>query len=167
MAKAFEFVLLWLDRLLRWYIALLMALLVGLTFVQVLARYLMHAPFTSTPQLARICLVWLIFMGAAMAVRYGKNIRIETVEQFLPALFKRYINLFFDFLLLCLLIMLTYKGYQLSVVAGSQMILGTPFTGRLLYASLVTGSALMILFVAIRLLWKLGLVGVRFLGSED
>ena len=66
----------WLDKLLRWYIIVLMAILVALTFIQVVARYAMSSPFTGTDQLARIASVWLTFIGAAVAVWKNKNVWI-------------------------------------------------------------------------------------------
>jgi len=147
-----------LDRLLRWYIVALMALLVVLTFLQVLARYLAGSPFTGTDQMARICLVWLTFMGAAMAVRTSHNIRIDLLDRYLPFNALRLINIFFDLVLLSLLSALVYKGWQVTRVSASQQIVATPFNYDVMYLSVVIGAFLMFVFVAFRLLGRLGLV---------
>jgi TRAP-type C4-dicarboxylate transport system permease small subunit len=144
-----------LNKLLKWYVVILMALLMGLTFMQVIARYVMRSPFTSTDQLARIVLVWLTFMGAAVAIREGKNIRIDTIEKLLPRQVRSFLEIFFDLVLSFLLIVLTYKGYQVMVVAGSQEVLGTPFSYAVLCASLTVGSFLMLLYVSVRLCSRL------------
>ena len=73
MATILVHLLNWLRRLLRWYVIALMLGLVVLTFVQVLARYIMAAPFTSTDQLARIVLVGLI--GAALLLVLVEGVR--------------------------------------------------------------------------------------------
>ena len=152
----------WLEKLLRWYIILLMALLVALTFIQVVARYAMSSPFTGTDQLARIASVWLTFMGAAVAVWKNKNIRIEIIEQFLPNLLKKIMFLIFDILLIILLIVLSFKAYEVTEMGATQDIIATPFSYAVMYSSLFVGSVLMLLFVTLRALSRLGLLDMRF-----
>ena len=152
---------------LRWYIILLMAALVVLTFSQVLARYVMDSPFTSTDQLARIVLVWLTFMGAAAAIDHGQNIRIDSLEAHLPPIVRRGLSLLFDAVLILLLIMLTIKGYAVYQVGRFQSILGTPFSYQAMYSSLVVGTGLMGLFIGIRLLHKIGVLGQSWLRETE
>lgn len=150
-----ESVTTWIVAALRWYIILLVAALVGLTFVQVVARYLMQNPFTATDQYARIVLVWLTFMGGAMAMLYDKNVRIDTLDHLLPDKVKRGLSLFFDLILIYLLTVLIVKGREVYQVGAFQSILGTPFSYQVMYSSLVVGAALMLLFVIVRLLRKI------------
>ncbi len=146
-----------LDRVLRWYIVALMGMLVALTFVQVLARYLARSPLTGTDQVARICLVWLTFMGAAMGVRKKQNVRIDLLDRYLPSGILEVINIFFDMVLVGLLAILGYKGWQVTRVSASQQIVATPFSYDAMYLSAVVGACLMLLFVSVRLLGRLGL----------
>jgi TRAP-type C4-dicarboxylate transport system permease small subunit len=145
----------WIVAALRWYIILLMAALVGLTFVQVVARYLAHNPFTATDQYARIVLVWLTFMGGAVAMLQEKNVRIDTLDHVLPERVKKALAVFFDLILIYLMVVLVDKGYEVYQVGAYQSILGTPFSYQIMYASLVVGAALMGLFVIVRLLRRL------------
>jgi TRAP-type transport system small permease protein len=143
--------MLWLNRLLKWYVIILMVLLTSFTFVQVVARYVMRSPFTSTDQLARITLVWLTFMGAAVAVRESKNIRIDAIEKLLPKQVKSCLEVFFDLILIFLLFVLTFNGYEVMLVTRSQEVLGTPFSYAVLCASIPAGSFLMLFYVMARL----------------
>jgi TRAP-type transport system small permease protein len=152
----------WLDKLLRWYIILLMALLVALTFIQVVARYVMSSPFTGTDQLARIASVWLTFMGAAVAVWKNKNIRIETIEKFLPEPVRKFMFLVFDLLLIVLLVVMSVKAYEVTEMGATQDIIATPFSYAVMYSSLFVGSVLMLLFVVLRTLSRIGLLDPRF-----
>ena len=153
--------------LLKGYIILLMAALVALTFAQVLARYLMDSPFTSTDQLARIVLVWLTFMGAAAAIDQGQNVRIDSIEKLLPGKVRQILSVCFDFTLFILLVILTVKGYAVYLVGSFQTILGTPFSYQVMYSSLVVGTVLMALFTLVRALYKLGLLEKSWLGEVE
>lgn len=145
----------WLNRLLKWYIVILMVLLTGFTFVQVVARYLMRSPIMGTDQMARITLVWLTFMGAAAAIREGKNIRIDAIEKLLPKQVRTWLEIFFDLILMFLLLVLVVKGYEVLLVARSQEVLGTPFSYGVVCAAIPVGALLMLSYVVVRLYSRL------------
>lgn len=138
------------DWLLKWYIVVLMALLVILTFAQVVARYLLHSSFTSTPQYARLVVVWLTFMGAAMAARHNKLIRIEIFEERLPARIRAFMSTFFDLVLMALLLVIIIKGWVVVIVTNSQVVAGTPLSYAAYTFSVVLGSAIMFFYIGLR-----------------
>ncbi len=147
-----------LELLLRWYLVALMALVVILTFVQVVARYVMASPFTGTDNLARIVLAWMTFIGAAVATGQGKNIRIETFEKYMSPRVIKALGVVFDVVLIVLLAMLVIKGWQVTLIGSNQMIIATPFNYDVMYASLVAGSLIMLLYIVLRLLARLGVI---------
>ncbi len=144
-----------LDGLVRWLVILLMAATMVVTFLQALARYVINAPMTSFDQLARVAVVWLTFLGAAAAHRRGQNIRIDSLEKLLPAPARRFLETAFDLALAALLVILVFTGYQVTLVASSQDVLGTPFSYGFVCAALVAGSALTLAATLARLLDRL------------
>lgn len=139
------------DTLLKYYIIVLMGLLVVLTFAQVVARYLMKSPFTSTPQYARLVLVWLTFMGAAMGLRQDKLVRIEVLEERLPRIVKKILRIFFDLVLLALLLIIIIKGWVAAIVTNSQIVAGTPLNYSAFVISVVSGAVIMVFYIILRL----------------
>ena len=119
------------------------------------ATYVMQNPFTATDQYARIVLVWLTFMGAAVATLMDKNVRIDTFEQMFPAAVRRFLSVFFDIVLVYLLGVLTVKGCEVYKVGAFQSIVGTPFSYQVMFGAQVAGSVLMAFFVLVRLCGKL------------
>ena len=128
------------DRCLKWYIVLLMSLMVFMTFIQVVARYVMHSPFTSTEEYTRMVLVWLTFMGAAVALRRNRLTRIEVLEERLPAKMRRFLRPFFDLVLMFLLLIITVKGWEATLVTTSQVVAGTPLSYAWFVFSVVVGK---------------------------
>jgi TRAP-type C4-dicarboxylate transport system permease small subunit len=59
--------------------ALLMCALCGIVFVGVVYRYVLVAPIPWTEEVARLCLVWVTFLGAYLAMRRGQHIVMDTV----------------------------------------------------------------------------------------
>jgi TRAP-type C4-dicarboxylate transport system permease small subunit len=58
---------------------LLMLVLVGDVFLGVFSRYIMQATFRWYDEVARLCFVWIIFLGAAVAVRRRLHFRMHLV----------------------------------------------------------------------------------------
>jgi TRAP-type C4-dicarboxylate transport system permease small subunit len=141
-----------LDCLLKWYTVLLMSALVVLTFVQVVARYVMESPFTSTPQYARLALVWLTFMGAAVAVRRNGLVRIEVLVELMTPTARRLLETVFDLLVIALLVVIAVKGWVAVQVTGSQVVAGTPLSYAFYTASIFVGAIIMIFYLAVRIL---------------
>jgi TRAP-type C4-dicarboxylate transport system permease small subunit len=54
-----------------WICLGLMVALVVDVFLGVFSRYVLHATFQWYDEVARLCFVWMVFLGAAVAVRRG------------------------------------------------------------------------------------------------
>jgi TRAP-type C4-dicarboxylate transport system permease small subunit len=147
----------WLDKILRWYIILLSGPR-GADLHSSGGAVRHGLAFTGTDQLARICLAWVTFMGAAVAARRNTNIRIDSIDQLLPDAVRKTMFLIFDIMLLILLSVLTLKAYELTQMGSSQ-----DYRHAILLCGDVcidmVGSMLMLLFILIRLLHRLKIPG--------
>jgi TRAP-type transport system small permease protein len=72
------------ERTVEWLMALALALMVVLVFANVLMRYGFHSGFAGAEELARLLFVWLIFLGAILALRRRSHLGVELVQAKLP-----------------------------------------------------------------------------------
>jgi TRAP-type C4-dicarboxylate transport system permease small subunit len=147
------------DRALKWYLVFLMAMLVGLTFGQVFSRYVMQSSWAGTEEWSRLVLVWITFMGTAVAVRRNKLIRIEAIEELFPPKVKVLLSAAFDLVLLSLCLVIAFKGWEAAEITTSQSVAGTPFSYAWFVSAAVVGSALISVYLSLRLIGQ-------FLGAE-
>jgi C4-dicarboxylate transporter DctQ subunit len=75
----------WLERLEEWLIALLLAVMTIVSFVQVVARYVFNYSFTSALELTTTLFAWLIFLGIPYGVRIGSHIGVDALVKALGA----------------------------------------------------------------------------------
>ncbi|MEO8134038.1 MAG: TRAP transporter small permease [Betaproteobacteria bacterium] len=141
----------WLDRLLAWFVATLVVGLVAIVTSQLVDRHFIDIPIQAPDQYARIGLVWLTFLGFALAIRGNVAVRVDIIDHYLPPAARRWLGIVSDAMLLVMLCVLMVKGWAVYEVGAGQLILGTPFTAGLPNAALVAGVVLMILYVALRL----------------
>ena len=72
------------DRILDGVAAGLLTATLSLSFVQVLARYVFQISTPWTEELARLCFVWGVFLGAAIGVKRNLHTRVDFVFVRIP-----------------------------------------------------------------------------------
>lgn len=148
-----------LDGLLEWVIVALMVSLVAIVALQFFDRHFIDTGIAAPDQYARIALVWLTFIGFAVALRATVNIRVDLIDAHLPAKVRFVLEMAFDALLVVLLAVLVPGSWRLIEIGKDQELLGTVFTAAVPAAGVFISCVLMLLFVGLRLL-------VRLMGHE-
>ena len=148
-----------LDVLIEWMVVALMVSLVGIVSLQFIDRHFIDTGIAAPDQYARVALVWLTFVGFAIAVRAALNVRVDLIDAHLPPRVRYFLALLFDALMLLLLAILVPGSWRLIEIGKDQMLLGTAFTAAVPAAGVFVACLLMLLFVGLRLV-------VRLLGSE-
>lgn len=142
-------------RFLAWTVrlAVIVALAVVLVFTvgQVADRYVIKSQFDAHDQIARIGMVWLVFLGFAIGVRERSNIRIEVLQHFLPARVRQASVLLLDILMLAVTLLILVVGWQLLEIGSFQAIMGTSLYYDVMYGALLTGMILLAVFLILRI----------------
>ncbi len=72
------------ERLVEWLMALALAVMVVLIFGNVVLRYAFNSGFAWAEELSRLMFVWLIFLGAILALRRHAHLGVEILQARLP-----------------------------------------------------------------------------------
>ena len=91
----------WLDRLEEWIVVLMLVAMTGLTFVQVVLRYVFNTGFTWALEMSTIFFAVMIFVGVSYGVRLGAHIGVDALVRLMPPAVRRPVSIFV--VLLCLL----------------------------------------------------------------
>ncbi len=87
-----------LDRLIHifllWVIGTLMFAMMGVTFAQVISRYLFASSLSWSEELGRYIFVWITFLGMAAAFQSKAHIALDFLLTLLPARPSRALNVF-------------------------------------------------------------------------
>ncbi len=97
------------ERIWELSIAAMVAGLLVVVASQVVDRYVIDLWTDSPEEWIKIGLVWLTFIGFALAMRHGTDIRVDLVDHFLPRKLLLVVNTVFDSLLLVLIGILCFK----------------------------------------------------------
>lgn len=89
-------------------------ILVLITFVNVIMRYIFSDPIAWTEEIQMACFLWVIFLGASAAFRHGSHVAVEIVFDLLKPKTKYYLIIFNYILMMFLLAYLIYLGINLE-----------------------------------------------------
>ena len=140
--------------LVDWVCLGLMLVLVVDVFLGVWSRYVLQATFQWYDEVARLSFVWMVFLGAAAAVRRGAHFRLHLlIDRFGPGL-RRATDLVVGLLVVAFGGVLVAGGVAMWPVARRQVTDSLELSMLWFYGALPVGGALMILF-SLPQLWRL------------
>ena len=140
--------------LVDWVCLGLMVVLVADVFLGVWSRYVMQATFQWYDEVARLCFVWMVFLGAPSAVRRGAHFRLHLLIDRLGPRLRRATDLVVGLLVVVFGGVLVAGGVAMWPVARRQVTDSLELSMLWFYAALPVGGALMILF-SLPQLWRM------------
>jgi C4-dicarboxylate transporter DctQ subunit len=104
------------DRLEENFIAIILALMVFISFSQVIARYVFHAGWGGALELTQVLFAWLILFGMSYGVKMGSHLGVDALIRTFPKPVFRFFSLFGAFI--CILYGLTLFSAEWLTIFG-------------------------------------------------
>ena len=139
-------------RLLSVLLTLLFMALIVPVSLQILSRYIGFLPrFIWTEEIARFCFVWVIMIGAMVAVRDGSHFEVDVLPHSMPRWARMAINLFAHVSMFCVALTFVWFGYDFMVLGSRQQseISGLPMLS--IYIAWPIAGASWLIFLAERI----------------
>ena len=97
-----------LDRLEEWIISLMLLAMTGLTFVQVVMRYVFNSGMTWALELTTVFFAIMIFVGVSYGVRVGSHIGVDALVKLMSPAKRKAVSI------LAVVLSLVYVGFVLT-----------------------------------------------------
>lgn len=131
---------------------LCMVVVVALTFYQVVTRFVFGSPSRWSEVAARSAMIWMVFLGMAMAFRQGMMIAVDLFLDIAPQPVRRALLVLVTAASLVFLAILIWYGTGMVLRVRSQNLAGMHITIAWVYAALPTGALLAVPGVLARLI---------------
>lgn len=98
-----------------------LAILIALTFIGVIMRYIMGQPFTWLEEIQLFCMIWIVFAAGGAAFRTGSHVAIEMVVEMFPENIQRILGYLVDVVVFLVIAYLLYNSFgfiQVFVKSG-------------------------------------------------
>jgi len=105
----------------RFVIFLALPLMVSLTFMQVILRYVFGSPTTWSEELVMFLFIWLVLIGSSYAYRDGKHIIIDVFIRRLDIKLQYIIHLISEMAVLATSMIFVFSGFRMALVAKSSV----------------------------------------------
>lgn len=114
MLDRFERVLVAANRLV---VLAMMAAMLALVFANVVARYVLGVSIIWAEEVSQYLMVWVAWLGAGLAMREGRHVAVEMLQDALPGLPRRALRIAIGAAILAFLVLLTVLGFRFSAFA--------------------------------------------------
>lgn len=128
--------------------------MVALVFGNVVMRYLFNSGFAAAEELARLMFVWLIFLGAILALRHHGHLGVDMLQAKLPRPLRRACAVLSHLLMLYALWLFAYGSWAQTVIGMETYSTVLRYPTAFMAASGLVCSASMIVIVAANL-WRI------------
>lgn len=135
----------------EWIVIATFVVMVVSTFVQVICRYVLSFSLPAADELARICMVWLVFVGMVIAFVRGQQITVDLMLDRYRGRFRLIAMTLIDLAGAVLFGVLVYGGFKLMQLTGNQMTSGLGISKAVVYAALPLGAILILIEFALRI----------------
>lgn len=99
------------DNLEEIYISTLLGVMTGVTFGEVVARYVFNSTISIAHESVVLCFAWLIFIGMSFGVRTGSHIGIDFLVKKFSTKGQRYIAMVVAILCVVYALIIVYGGF--------------------------------------------------------
>jgi len=136
------------NTFMEYFMGILFLTLVGITFQEVLRRYLFNDPTYWASETCRFILIWMTFTGACIVTRLVTHLTMGfTIHRFVNKLTSKFIKITISATAAVAMIILTYYSGKVTLLAGYRP---APMTGIHMYyvwAALPFNGSIMSLYL--------------------
>ena len=133
------------ERTVQFTLVGMVGVMTVIIILQVFMRYLFLFSLSWSEEVARYLMIWVSFLGASLALKYGFHIGVEFVINRIPKKMRGWINLTAKLGVLLFLIYFTIGGFRLSWAVRDQDSPALLFSMAYAYLSAPVGGVFMII----------------------
>lgn len=136
------------------YVALVFFLaLAGIVFSQFVSRYVFNDSIPWTEEVSRYLLIYVTFIGSAVAVRDRTHIMVEFLYRYFSSKVVKTLYILVDLVVIVFCLWCTWYAYQLTQLTQNQYMASLDVSKSYVYGAVMIGFGLMSLR-ALQTLWR-------------
>lgn len=135
------------DRCLKVFVGLSLALLVVLTFGQVVGRYVFGRSYGWVEELSVLILCWTAWTSACLLLKDNRHLRVDIVIDRLPEKYRRLVRLSMGVVVFIFLVMVLYASKGTIEAMADITFISLPLPINMKFYSVPGGAALLAYYV--------------------
>lgn len=137
-----------LFRVIEIMIAVFLALMIILVFVNVVGRYVFSVGFVWSEEVSRLCFIFLVYLGSIEAMRDNRHLMIDTLLCKVPPIAQKAIYTAIQLCIIWLMIIQTHGAWGLVLQNRNNVWITTGFPAHIVhFAGVVLGVSIALIAV--------------------
>jgi len=116
-------------------------------FIQIIFRYLLHQPIYWSEEIPRFILIWLTFLGSAIAMKNHSHLSISLLTNRLAVQKRIWVQFFANLLSLLFISILVWGGIIITILTMPNRTAALQMPTGLVYLAVPVGGILMIIYL--------------------
>ena len=162
MLRAYDRLLEWITGATKVVMVFLTCVIFAITISAVFTRYVLNFVPSWSEEIPRYLLVWITYLGAALAVKFKEHISLDVFFKLMPLRVRQVGHLLLNGLMVIVATIMVVYGIGLVGHFGDDLMESIPVTNFWLYMAMPISGTLMLLYI-IQDTWK----GVLGLGKAE
>jgi TRAP-type C4-dicarboxylate transport system permease small subunit len=133
------------ERIVQHILVGMVGVMTVIIIIQVFMRYLFLFSLSWSEEVARYLMIWVSFLGASLALKYGFHIGVEFIINRIPEEMRGWVNLIAKIGILIFLIYFTLGGFRVSWAVRDQDSPALLFSMAYAYLAAPVGGLFMII----------------------
>ncbi|MGG0716249.1 TRAP transporter small permease [Robertmurraya massiliosenegalensis] len=125
-------------------VSAMLAIMSVLIVLQVIFRYILESSLPWSEEISRYLMVYIVFFGAALSLRYRQMIAIEFIGERLPKGIRKYLNIFVLVICIVFFSVLFKVGLDITQQVHMQLAASTRIPMSIPYAAIPIGALLLL-----------------------
>jgi len=116
-------------------------------FIQIIFRYLLHQPIYWSEEFPRFILIWLTFLGSAIAMKNRSHLSISLLTNRLSVKKRISVQFFANLLSLLFILILVWGGIIITILTMPNRTAALQMPTGLVYLAVPVGGIIMIIYL--------------------
>lgn len=131
------------------FMAILLALMILLVFANVVLRYVFSTGLVWSEEAARLCFIYLVYLGTIGAFRDNRHLGVETIMERVPPIAQKIMYVLVQGIIIWMMVLLAMGSWDLAVQSANDRWVATQFPRSLVNGiGVVTGGAIVLIALA-------------------
>jgi TRAP-type transport system small permease protein len=145
------------NRVTEYVIAVMMGAMTIIIALQIFYRYILNDPLSWTEEIARYLMIWICFLGSAMALKYGEHISVSFIrERFAPSI-RQAVGFCIEITVLAFFVLATWEGIVITIQVSEQQAPATWISMAWAYSCIPVGCFIMMFHTFVELITLRGM----------
>lgn len=129
--------------------AVFLAIMVLLVFMNVLLRYFFSSGLVWSEEVTRLCFIYLVYFGAIGAFRENRHLGVNTLLERVPSGVQKVLYLLVQLIIIWVMVLLVQGSWELAIQSANDRWVATQYPRSLVYGvGIVTGAAISLIALA-------------------